>query len=296
LGLWHDITWNEYHDKAKKIGCALVSMGFEKGDAACIIGDNSIEWVMADLGIQCVGGVAVGIYATNAWQQVQYVVNHCDAKFLFVENEEQLDKWLMFRHNVTLLKKVIVWDTKGLLTFKDPMVISFDQLIEKGNKADEEHPALFEDRQAKVTPDDLAVIIYTSGTTGPPKGAMLTHKNVTWMASAINGTIKISKQDNVLSFLPLCHVFERLFTVFVHLKFAYIVNFVEKPDTVMENMMEVSPTIGYAVPRIWEKYYSNIMIKMADATWFKRSVFNMALKIGKKRADLVMNFRSCSFF
>lgn len=296
LGIWHDITWNEYHDAARKVGCALVSMGFEKGDKACIIGDNAIEWVMADLGIQCVGGVSVGVYATNAWQQVEYVLDHCDARFLFVENEEQLDKWLMFREKTPLLKKVIVWDTKGLLAFTDPMVMTFDDLIEKGSKVAEEHSTLFKDRQAQVRPDDLAVIIYTSGTTGPPKGAMLTHKNVTWMAGAVESIIDIYKEDNVLSFLPLCHVFERLFTVFIHLKFAYTVNFVEKPDTVMQNMMEVSPTIGYAVPRIWEKYYSNIMIKMADATWFKRLVFNAALKIGEIRADHVMNFKSLGLF
>ncbi|WP_291348370.1 long-chain fatty acid--CoA ligase [Desulfobacula sp.] len=292
LGLWHDITWNEYHDKAKKLGCALVSMGFEKGDSACIIGDNSIEWVVADLGIQCVGGVSVGVYATNAWQQVEYVVNHCDARFLFVENEEQLDKWLMFRQKTPLLKKVIVWDTKGLLSFTDPMVMTFDQLIEKGSKTDEENPTLFKDYQAKVKPDDLAVIIYTSGTTGPPKGAMLTHKNVMWEASSIvDGTFSLYQSDNILSFLPLCHIFGRLFTVFIHIKFIFIVNFVEKPDTVMQNTMEISPDIGYSVPRIWEKYYSNIMIKMADATWFKRNVFKVALKIGKKRADRLMNFK-----
>jgi long-chain acyl-CoA synthetase len=292
LGLWQDITWKQYHDMAKKVGCALVSMGFTKGESACIIGDNAIEWVMADMGIQCVGGVSVGVYATNAWQQVEYVVNHCDARFLFVENEEQLDKWLMFRHKAPLLKKVIVWDTKGLVNFKDPMVMTFDQLIEKGDKEDQAHPSLFKDRQDKVTPDDVAVLIYTSGTTGPPKGAMLTHKNVTWMAEAVDSIVEIYKKDNVLSFLPLCHVFERLFTVFIHIKFAYTVNFVEKPDTVMQNMMEVSPTVGYAVPRIWEKYYSNIMIKMDDATWFKRILFKLALKIGEKRADCVMNFKS----
>lgn len=292
LGIWHDITWKEYHDKAKKVGCALVSMGFEKGDSACIIGDNAIEWVMADMGIQCVGGVSVGIYATNAWQQVEYVVNHCDARFLFVENEEQLDKWLMFRKKTKLLKKVIVWDTKGLLSFTDPMVMTFDQLIEKGSKTDEEYPALFKDRQAEVRPEDLAAIIYTSGTTGPPKGAMLTHKNVMWEAGTIvDDTFSLYQSDNILSFLPLCHIFGRLFTVFIHLKFIFIVNFVEKPDTVMQNTMEISPDIGYAVPRIWEKYYSNIMIKMADATWFKRNVFKIALKIGKKRADRLMNFK-----
>lgn len=296
LGLWKDITWNEYYENARKIGCALAALGFEKGDAACIIGDNSFEWVVADMGIQCIGGVSVGIYATNAWQQVEYVVTHADAKFLFVENEEQLDKWLMFRDKTPQLEKIIIWDNKGLTSFKDPMLTTFDQLLEKGQTVIRKDPTLFEDRQAQILPDDLSVLIYTSGTTGPPKGAMLTHKNVTWMATAVDNTIEIHPDDNVLSFLPLCHIFERLFTVFIHIRYAYIVNFVEKPDTVMQNMMEVSPTIGYAVPRIWEKYYSNIMIKMADATWFKRLVFKWALAIGSQRADIVMNLKPMPLF
>ncbi|MCP4721072.1 MAG: long-chain fatty acid--CoA ligase, partial [Desulfobacteraceae bacterium] len=295
LGLWQDITWGEYHDKARLVGSALVSMGFEKGDAACIIGDNSVEWVMADMGIQCVGGTSVGVYATNAWSQVEYVVTHCDARFLFVENEEQLDKWLMFKDRTPLLKKVIVWDTRGLKSFKDPQVTTFDAFLEKGEEVCQEHPDLFKNCQSKVFSEDTAVLIYTSGTTGPPKGAVLTHRNVTWMARAVAGTIAIYETDQVLSFLPLCHIFERLFTVFIHLEYAYTVNFVEKPDTVMQNMMEVSPTVGYAVPRIWEKYYSNVMIKMSDATWFKRAVFQAALKIGERRADLVMGFKPVPF-
>jgi long-chain acyl-CoA synthetase len=292
LGLWRDITWGQYHEKACHVGSALLSMGFEKGDTACIIGDNAVEWVMADMGIQCVGGVCVGIYSTNAWQQVEYVVTHSDAKFLFVENEEQLDKWLMFRERTPLLEKVIVWDTRGLTSFKDPQVMTFEALLEKGAAAHRESPKLFQEHQDKVLPGDSAVIIYTSGTTGPPKGAVLSHRNVTWTADAVAGTLAIYKTDQVLSFLPLCHIFERLFTVFIHLRHAYTVNFVEKPDTVMQNMMEVSPTVGYAVPRIWEKYYSNVMIKMADATWMKRMVFKMALKIGERQADLVMDFKS----
>ncbi|MCA1786776.1 MAG: AMP-binding protein, partial [Desulfobacteraceae bacterium] len=290
LGLWHDITFERFYDQVKKIGCALASMGLEKGDCACIIGDNAVEWVVADLGIQCVGGVSVGIYATNAWQQVEYVVSHSDARFLFVENEEQLDKWLNFRGKTPKLQQVIVWDTRGLTRFSDPMVTTFEDFLEKGAQAHKQHPDLFLDRMAQVTSEDIAVLIYTSGTTGPPKGAMLTHGNVTWMADAVAATNQVYDTDQVLSFLPLCHIFERLFTVFIQIRYAYTVNFVEKPDTVMQNMMEVSPTVGYAVPRIWEKYYSNVMIKMADADWFKRAVFKTALKIGERRADLVMQF------
>jgi long-chain acyl-CoA synthetase len=291
LGLWHGITWNQYHKKAEQVGCALVSLGLEKGDAACIIGDNSIEWVMADMGIQCIGGVSVGVYATNAWQQVEYVIHHCDAKFLFAENEEQLDKWLMFRDRAPKLKRVIVWDTKGLRDYSDPLVMTFDAFIELGQRTAQEAPSLFKEKQDQVLEEDLSVLIYTSGTTGPPKGAMLTHKNVMWTAKAVAEANPVYQEDEVLSFLPLCHIFERLFTVFIHIRFGYIVNFVEKPDTVMQNMIEISPTIGYAVPRIWEKYYSSIMIKMADATWFKRLMFKSALKIGEKRADLLMDLK-----
>ncbi len=290
LGLWHDLTFDQFYDQVEKIGSALVSLGFKKGDTACIIGDNAVEWVVADLGIQCVGGVSAGIYATNAWQQVAYVVSHSDAKFLFVENEEQLDKWLNFRDQTPGLQQVIVWDTRGLTRFSDPMVITFDDLLEKGAAARQDDPALFARMGEAVTIEDTAVIIYTSGTTGPPKGAMLSHGNVTWMADAVAATNPVCDTDQVLSFLPLCHIFERLFTVFIQIRYAYTVNFVEKPDTVMQNMMEVSPTVGYAVPRIWEKYYSNVMIKMADADWFKRSVFRAALTIGERRADRVMNF------
>ncbi|OQY15764.1 MAG: long-chain fatty acid--CoA ligase, partial [Desulfobacterium sp. 4572_20] len=131
-GLWHDISWNEYYTLAKHIGSALISMGLEKGDRVSIIGDNCPEWVIIDVGVQCAGGVAVGIYSTNAWPQVEYVIQNSESKFFFVENEEQLDKWLHFRDNIPFLKKVIVWDLEGLRHFKDPMVMTYNEILEKG--------------------------------------------------------------------------------------------------------------------------------------------------------------------
>lgn len=296
LGLWKDISWRDYYADAKKVGCALLAMGLEKGQCVSIIGDNAPEWVMADLGIQCAGGVSVGIYATSAWPQVEYVIRDSRSRFFFVENEEQLDKWLHFRDKVSHLEKVIVWDMKGLRTFRDPDVIAFEDLLRLGEAFYREHPGVFESRMDAVTPEDLSVLIYTSGTTGPPKGAMLTHRNVTWMGEAISRANPLRETDEVLSFLPLCHIFERLFSVFAPITYGYVVNFVERPDTVMDNMVEISPTIGYAVPRIWEKYASGIMIRMMDATWFKRTVFGLALKIGKRRATLKMGFQEVPFF
>ncbi len=295
-GLWHDISWNEYYTLAKHIGSALISMGLEKGDRVSIIGDNCPEWVIIDVGVQCAGGVAVGIYSTNAWPQVEYVIQNSESKFFFVENEEQLDKWLHFRDNIPFLKKVIVWDLEGLRHFKDPMVMTYNEILEKGRLIVEKDSNFFERRMAEVTPDDLSMLIYTSGTTGPPKGAMLTHSNLTWMGQAITTDNPMYDTDEVMSFLPLCHIFEQLFSVLGHIENGYIVNFIESPDTVTDNMIEVSPTVGYAVPRIWEKYLSAVYIKMSDATWFKKLVFSAAFKLGKKRASLMMDFKKVPFY
>lgn len=295
-GIWHDISWNDYYRETKEIGSALMSLGLEKGDCVSIIGDNCPEWVTADLAVQCTGGVTVGVYSTNAWPQVEYVVQNSDSKFFFVENEEQLDKWLHFRDNVPHLKKVIVWDLEGLRHFEDPMVMTYEEMREMGKAEIEKAPDRFEKRMETVDLEDLSMLIYTSGTTGPPKGAMLTHKNLMWMGETLTAVNPMYDTDEVLSFLPLCHVFEQLFTVMGHITHGYVVNFIENLDTVTDNMIEVSPTVGYAVPRIWEKYLSAVHIRMSDATWFKKLLFGIALKLGMKRATLMMNFNPISSY
>ncbi len=292
FGLWKDITWNEYAQTVSRVTLGLISLGFQKGDHAAIIGENSPEWVIADLGIMCVGGVATGIYTTNAASQCEYVVRDSGARFYFAENEEQLDKALAFRERTPRLEKIIVWDMEGLHHFQDPMVISWDELLKMGQGLAEKEPDLFAQRAQDVRPDDLSEIIYTSGTTGPPKGAMLSHANLIWMSKAIGEVIPTNEKDESLSFLPLCHIFEQLFTVLGNLRYGSVVNFVENTDTVAENMQEVSPTVTYAVPRIWEKYYSFVMIRMSDATWFKRLVFKLALGIGLKYARLKLSHGS----
>lgn len=295
-GIWHDISWNEYYSSVRYVGSALISMGLERGDCVSILGDNCAEWVIIDMGVQCAGGVSAGIYSTNAWSEVEYVIENSDSKFFFVENEEQLDKWINFKEKTPLLKKVVVWDLEGLRNFQDPMVMTYNDFLEVGRKLAEKKPNLIEERMDEIKSDDVSVLIYTSGTTGPPKGAMLTHGNVTWMGQAIIKDNPIYDTDEVLSFLPLCHIFERLFSVFAQITHGYTVNFIENLDTVNDNMREISPTVGYAVPRIWEKYLSAVYIKMSDATWFKKLVFAMALKIGKKRASLRMNFKTVPLY
>jgi long-chain acyl-CoA synthetase len=296
LGLWHDITWREYYEKSKYIAMALISLDFKKGDKVAIIGDNSPEWVMIDVGCISVGGVTVGIYATNSWQMCEYIVDHSESTFLFVENEEQLDKWIHFRDNIKRLNKIVFWQPKGLQHFEDSMVLRLDEFVKIGKEYDSENPHLFRDLNSAIKPADPAMIIYTSGTTGQPKGAVLTHTNITWMAEAIAKINPLFETDEVLSFLPLCHIFERLFSVITHLKCGYIVNFIENLDTVTANMKEISPTVGYGVPRVWEKYHSSILIKMYDATWFKKLAFKTALRIGKNFVKYKEAQRRISFF
>jgi long-chain acyl-CoA synthetase len=296
LGIWHDVTWEEYREKVRAVCLGLVALGLEPGEGVSLIGENSPEWVYTDLGTMHAGGITVGVYATNSWEQCQYVVDHSGSRFYFVENEEQLDKALRFRDKVPGLERIIVWDIKGLKRFKDPMVMSFDEFLALGREKDRQEPELFARRWSQIQPSDLARLIYTSGTTGPPKGAMLTHRNITWMAQAMAEGNPVYGQDEFLSFLPLCHIFEQLFTIFMNIRYGAVVNFIESTDTVTDNMREISPTVAYGVPRVWEKYYSGIMIMMADATWVKRGIFQICLRIGKKYAALKTSYQPISLW
>jgi long-chain acyl-CoA synthetase len=290
-GIWHNVTWGQYGEKVRQVAMGLISLGLKKGDCVSVISENRPEWVYSDFGVMSAGGVTAGIYTTNAAEECGYVVQNSDSRFYIAENEEQFDKALKFRKDTPTLEKIIVIEMEGLKRYKDPMLISFDDLLKLGKEFDAKNPGLFEQRMSEVKLDDLAVLIYTSGTTGPPKGAMLTHRNLLFMSEAVDEANPVYDGDETLSFLPLCHIFEQLFTVMANIRYCTVVNFIESPDTVMDNMKEVSPTVTYAVPRIWEKYASAIMIRMSDATWFKRMVFKACMGIGMKYADLKLNFK-----
>ncbi len=287
LGIWRDITWGEYLTNVRRCCLGLVSLGLERGDKVAVIGENRAEWLFSDIATMSAGAVTVGIYTTSSPQQCEYVSVHSEAKFFIAEDEEQMDKALFFRDRAPHLKKIIVMDPKGLTHFSDPMVCTFDELLALGAELEQKQPELFNKLVEETRPEDMALIIYTSGTTGPPKGAMLSHSNIVWTTWSIGESLKIYSDDQLVSFLPLSHIAERMFSVFLPIRFGYTVNFTESPDTVMANFREVSPTVIFAVPRIWEKYYSSIRIKMANATWFKRLSYATAEKVsleyGKQR-------------
>ncbi len=286
FGIWRDISWRDYGQRVRETACGLIELGLERGDCVSIIGENCPEWLFTDLGAMCAGGVSVGIYTTNSADEVGYVLDHSQSKFYVVENEEQLDKALMVREHLPNLKKIIVIDMEGLRHFRDPMVMSFEALLELGRERDRREPELFETRLHEPQPEDLAILIYTSGTTGPPKGAMLNHHNLIWTTASLEEAVKLREDDEVVSFLPLCHIAERMFSVFLPIRYKYRVSFIENTDTVTQNVVEVSPTVFFAVPRIWEKYYSTIFIRMKDATWFKRLTFGLTMKMGAAYANV----------
>jgi len=285
LGLWDEVTWDEYYDNALALASGLLELGVGKGDFVGVLGENCPEWLYIDMATQMLGGTSVGIYTTNAWEQVQYVVDHAGCKILFAENEEQVDKWLRFKDESPQLEKVIYWDDKGLGDLQENNLLRYADVENDGRAKLANNKSKIEALTDQVQPDDTAILVYTSGTTGRPKGAMLTSRNLIWAATAFSGIDNgqnINGQEEIMSFLPLCHIFERTFSVYLHLHMGYTINFVESIDTVAQNLREIHPTVGYAVPRVWEKFYSQIYIKMEDADWFNRKIYKMALNTSQK--------------
>src|SRR5688572_20524054 len=183
-GIWKAYTWGQYGEAAKAIGSGLMALGMQPGERVAILSDNNKEWLFCDLGALCAAGVSTGIYPTDSPAQVEYLVNDCDAKYLFVENEEQLDKILSVRERTLGLRKIVVFDMEGLRGFSDPQVVSLDELYAAGRAHTTAYPELWQQRIALAKPDDVAIIVYTSGTTGPAKGAMLTHRNIIFQVGA----------------------------------------------------------------------------------------------------------------
>ncbi|MBM3569232.1 MAG: long-chain fatty acid--CoA ligase [Alphaproteobacteria bacterium] len=290
MGIWRAISWTEYGEHAKHCGLGLKALGLGRGDVTAVIANNGPEWLYADLATICIGGICSGVYTTDSAKQLAYVVADCRAKVLFVEDDEQLDKALEARPQMPTVVKIVVFDMEGLHDFRDPMVISFDQLLDLGRQFEREHPGVWELEIAKAKPEDPAILIYTSGTTGPPKGALISHKNLTFQVYNGLRTLRspVDENEEQLSFLPLCHIAERGFTTFRAVISGATVNFAESPETVPENIREVQPTIFLAVPRVWEKFYSGIMLAIRDATPMQQAAYRAAIGIGMKRAEAII--------
>ncbi|MBM4307792.1 MAG: long-chain fatty acid--CoA ligase [Deltaproteobacteria bacterium] len=278
-GIWHRISWKEYGQKVKEVAAGLIASGLSKGEYVAILGDNRPEWLICHIAVMTAGGATCGIYPTSAPDQIFYVLNHSEAKILFVENEEQVDKVLQILPQLDL-KEVVIWDPKGLWGFSHPQIIFFDQFLEKARAHLQGNPDCVKERMATIDPEDTAMIIYTSGTTGPPKGAMISHRNITLLTESFLEANPTYETDEVLSYLPLAHIYENLISLFQAVRSGGTVNFVEHIDTLGQNLREVSPTIFASVPRIWEKFASLIEIRMSDSTFLKKALYRLSILIG----------------
>jgi long-chain acyl-CoA synthetase len=285
LGIWRATDWRQYGERARWTGMGLVKLGLKHGEVVSILAETVPEWLYADMGTMGVGGVSNGIYATDSAKQIDYILNDSRSRFLFVGDEEQLDKFIGVRERCPGIVKVVVFDMEGLADFRDPMVMALEELMAIGRAHDAANPDLWEKLVAGSRSEELALLVYTSGTTGPPKGAMLSHRNVIFQMRNADAFIPLGDDDEQLAFLPLCHIAERTFTSFLPLRSGAIANFAESVETVPENVREVAPTTFFAVPRIWERFYSGIAIRMKEATWIGRIAYRWALGVGLRVAE-----------
>ncbi len=288
LGIWRSHTWQQTGEAVREISAGLLSLGFARGEVASILANTTVDWVLADLAILSCAGVANGIYPTDAAEQVEYLCADSATTVLFVEDDEQLDKALEVRERLPLLRHIIVFDLKGLRTLKDPAVLGLDALRALGRELMQRQPAALDERIKQVQPEDLAILVYTSGTTGRPKGAMHTHKGMVYTVRGYNTLIAQTTEDERMCFLPLCHIAERAGGEYSSLYTGSKLNFVENPETIPENVREIAPTVFTAVPRVWEKFYSGVMISLKEAGRLQQLVYGWAIGVGYRIADRVV--------
>ena len=280
FGIWNEITWEQYGDQARLVGLGLKALGMKRGDICSIASEVNKEWLFADLGIICAGGVCNGVYPTDAPNQVEYLISDSATRFYFAEDEEQLDKVLEVRERTPTLEKIIIFDMEGLRSFKDEQCISMDQLMEAGREYLNQHPDEWQAEIDAASPSDLMILTYTSGTTGMPKGAMISQRNMLFMLHCLKKGLDAREGDEQLGFLPLAHIAGRLFYTFSPLESLAVVNLVESLETTVQDLQEVSPTMHFAVPRVWEKQYSTVAIKLKEATALGRFAYERAIAIG----------------
>jgi len=288
LGIWRSWTWNQVGEAVHEIGHGLLAIGFDARETASILSNTNIEWVLADLAVLSAHGVSNGIYPTDAAEQVHYLCEDSRTTVLFVEDDEQLDKALAVRERLPQLRKIVVFDTDGLRDFQDEQVISLDALRALGREHGRAHDTALRARAAAVSPQDLAILVYTSGTTGKPKGAMHAHQGLIYTVRGYNTLIARDQNDECMCFLPLCHIAERMGGEYFSLYTGAKLNFVENPETVPENVREIAPTVFTAVPRVWEKFYSGVMIALKEASTLQQATYGWAIGVGQRVADRVM--------
>ena len=288
FGIWREWTWATYWDQIELAGHAFLALGITQGDRIAIHSENRPEWLIADMGALAVRAASVGIYPTNPEAEVGYLLGDSEARLIVAEDQEQVDKTLAVLDRLPELSRIIYLEPRGIQRrYTHEKLLDWEEFLDLGRRHREEHPLAVAEALAAQHPADLATLIYTSGTTGPPKGAMLTVANVEFAIQVLceEGAFTDpppNASDLTLSYLPLSHVAERIFTTWFNAAAATQVNFAESIETVPQNLREVQPTVLFGVPRIWEKLLAGVEIRLSGATWFKRRAAEFWLRVGDR--------------
>ena len=293
-GIWHSVTWQQYFEASRALGLALADAGVASGECVAILSENRPEWLYTDLGAQAMGMLGVGIYPTSSAPQLAYILQDSGARVLVVENQEQLDKALAVRQDCPRLARIVVIDLEGLRTFSDPMVTSFAEFAARGQAQvdGQDGAARFDAAIDAGRPEDVAFLVYTSGTTGQPKGAMVANRNLVFQVASAPQYLDLTLQDRTLSFLPLCHIAERMGTVYNPLALGPVVHFPENAGTVFNDVREVMPHLLFGPPRFWEKLHSQVTLAMQDAIPIARWAYQRVTAEGAALAAMRLEGRA----
>ena len=285
LGLWQEYTWKVCFERIKSLSLGLVSLGLERGDRVSILGDTNPEWFWSQMAIQAALGISVGLTADNSPEEVRYIVDHSQSRFVIVQDQEQVDKLLQIRDSLPLVNRVFYWDEKGLRHYDDPILMSFAKLLGLGQEYEGSHPGLFEQNIVRGRASDICAIQYTSGTTGLPKGAMISWKKQFNNCENQRKANPVYNGDQWLSItLPAWGV-EQTFGLLDSLAVGQVFNFAEETETIPQDLREVAPHRILYPSRMWEQLASSIRSGMEESTWLKRGVYSLILPIGYKVAD-----------
>lgn len=293
LGIWRDVTWRQYHEQLVDVAHALLALGIEPGDRVAIHAENRPEWLVTDLATVAVRAITVGLYPTNPAAEVRHILADSGARVLIAEDQEQVDKALEVIDDLPALEVIVYLEPRGLTRYTDPRLRPWSALVATGREHRAAHEGAVEERARAATPEDVMTLVYTSGTTGPPKGAMLTVANAEFAIERLiqrGGFVDPppNPSDVLLSYLPLCHIAERIFTVWFNAAGGAQVAFAESIDTVQQNLREIQPSILFGVPRIWEKMLAGVQIRIASASRVKRAVGHFWLGVAGRIGDALV--------
>jgi long-chain acyl-CoA synthetase len=278
FGIWQAITWAEYEQQSRWFGLGLLQLGLKPGQCMAVLGENNKEWVFAELGAAMVGGITAGVYPTSPAGEVEYLLSLADAPVIVCEDQEQLDKVLEIRARLKGLLAIVVIDGRGLRHYERHGLHEFDAVVAMGRDYEQQHPAQAAQAVQGPTLDDTALMVFTSGSTGKPKAAMMSWRGLGCAAQGLNSVVGCTAQHSLVSYLPLCHVAEQMFSIHIPVYTGAVVNFAESLRTIQEDLRELSPKIFFGVPRIWEKFHSSIQSKIREAGPLRRGVYQAAMR------------------